>query len=345
MEATPIIILHMIELRRNINGVVIMSTLAMERGLPLRPFLAGTGLRTSDLDQAATTVSFEQEFQLIRNLLAHCGDPAGLGFEVGSRYRFTSLASVGFALVSSPNLRSAYDITLRYADLNASLVRTVLDAEADDLRIGFRDRELPADLRRFAVERTMGVALTFASDLLGRKVSARSVDFSFAKPGDTSVYRTYAGVTPSFSMERNLLVLKQADVEDSLAHGNPLALRLAEEHCRQYLASWKSRSGIAEHVRDHIARHPRRMADMEEVAVLLNMSVRTLRRRLEDEGTTYLALCDEFREALAEQFLTVPRLPIEQIAERLGYSESASFIRAFKRWKGQTPHAYRRSMA
>ena len=74
------------------------------------------------------------------------------------------------------------------------------------------------------------------------------------------------------------------------------------------------------------------------------MTPRTLRRRLLDEGTSYRALCDEAREALAEELLAAPLLAVERIAERLGYANASSFILAFKRWKGQPPQAYRRAL-
>src|SRR3546814_4667043 len=73
----------------------------------------------------------------------------------------------------------------------------------------------------------------------------------------------------------------------------------------------------------------------------LLMTARTLRRRLLDEGTTYAELRDEVRQTLAEEFLSGPRMSIEQIAARLGYAEATSFINAFRRWSGDTPHAFR----
>jgi AraC-like DNA-binding protein len=83
---------------------------------------------------------------------------------------------------------------------------------------------------------------------------------------------------------------------------------------------------------------------MGEVAAAMCMSERTLRRRLQKEGTTFAALCDEIRRSTAEQLLTCSHLPVEHIAGRLGYAEPASFIHAFKRWKGRTPGAFRSAL-
>ncbi|MFD2400258.1 helix-turn-helix transcriptional regulator [Prauserella oleivorans] len=72
------------------------------------------------------------------------------------------------------------------------------------------------------------------------------------------------------------------------------------------------------------------------------MTVRTLRRKLAAEGTSYRALVDEVRETVAEDLLATPALSVEQIAHRLGYSEASSFIHAFTRWKGVPPREFRR---
>ena len=73
------------------------------------------------------------------------------------------------------------------------------------------------------------------------------------------------------------------------------------------------------------------------------MSPRTLRRKLTEAGTSYRALQDEVRQALAEELLSTGALTVSDVALRLGYAEAASFIRAFKRWTGRTPSAYLRA--
>ena len=83
------------------------------------------------------------------------------------------------------------------------------------------------------------------------------------------------------------------------------------------------------------------MPDMEEVANGLHLTVRTLRRRLRKEGTSFAQLRDEVRMALAEALLAGPRLSMEQIAERLGYADATSFGNAFKRCRGRTPCSFR----
>ncbi len=326
---------------RSISIANILLDVARERGCTANALFNGTGIRASHLQDETAIISFDQEYRAIRNLIRHCGEASVLGLETGLRYHFTSISPVGFALVSSPTFRSAFDVTLRYADLNLSLAEVVLDSEDRDLRIGYLVDHIPLDLRRFALERVAGATLSIVRDLLMKPVLPRHVEFSFEPAGDAEPYRKLLGVMPRFGCSRNLLVLRQKDVDLPLHRQNPLAFRHAEEQCQRYLESWKRRTGLSARVREVIALHPRSMPPIAKVAVILCMSERTLRRRLQEEGTSYTALCDETKQAIAEQLLGIPRLPIEKIAERVGYSETASFIHAFKRWRNESPHAYR----
>ncbi|HWY25659.1 MAG TPA: helix-turn-helix transcriptional regulator, partial [Nevskia sp.] len=140
---------------------------------------------------------------------------------------------------------------------------------------------------------------------------------------------------------RNEVALDAVLLDAPLPQANEPSRRMAEEQCRLLLTARKARSGLAERVRDRILRQPGQMPQMNAVAGELLLTPRTLRRRLLEEGTSYKALTDEVRETLAEELLSAAKLSVEQIAERLGYSEAASFIHAFKRWKGRPPHRYR----
>ena len=79
------------------------------------------------------------------------------------------------------------------------------------------------------------------------------------------------------------------------------------------------------------------MTGQEEVAAALHMSVRTLRRHLDEEGTSYRAVVEQTREHLAEELLGTAGLSVEEVARRIGYSEASSVVHAFRRWKGLTP--------
>lgn len=329
-------------IRRSINMVTILAELAQCKGLGVRELLSGTELDVCDLSDPNRTVSFAQEFQLIRTLQRHCGDDPGLGLDAGELYRFTSLTWIGFAMLSSPTIRHAFHLCARYTNLGTTLVRLALEREGRNLHIAFMDDELPPDIRRFAVERTLAVGMHTYSQMLGRRVIPLSLSFGFPCPaGDFQVYERRLGVRPTFDAPYSRLEISALDADEPLANSNALALKIAEDHGRHLLELAAADHSLAMQVRRMIASDPAKYSDMGLVASAFCMSERTLRRHLQVEGTSFAALCGEVRESMAEQLLSIRRMSIEQVAARLGYAETSSFIHAFKRWKGLTPHVYR----
>lgn len=326
---------------RSTASLQVMAAFGTGRGLTLRDCLAGTGLRPDDLNDPAMTVSVDQEYTLIRNLLRHLGDAPGIGLEVGQRYHFTSLGAVGFAVASCASLHQAFEVALRYMDLTFALTDFRLEEDAGECRIVLDDTGVPADLHRFALERAVALLHTQARVLFGQREIGKYLHFSFAAPADIHPYEQLFGVTPVFGAARTVIGLDAVEMKRPVQPGSAIALHQAEEQCRRQLAERNARSGMAGRVCDRLARLGGKPPEMEAMAAELCLSVRTLRRRLQEEGTSYFALCDEVRRAFAEQLLALPHVTVEAVAERLGYSEAAGFIHAFRRWTGMTPRAFR----
>lgn len=327
--------------RRSITSFQVMTAFGTSRGLELRDCLAGTGLRPGDLDDPVMMVTIDQEFILIRNLLRLLGDTPGLGVEVGRRFHFTSLGSVGFAVASCASMYQGFEVALRYMDLTFALTSFHLEEEGDEVRIVMVNEGIPPDLHRFALERAVGVLKTQATALFGRQELGKYLEFSFPQPADTRLYTELLGVEPVFGAPRTVIGLDAATMKQPVQPGSAVALHQAEEQCRQLLAERRARSGLADRICERLGRLGGNPPDMERMAAELCLSARTLRRRLQEEGTTYFALCDEVRRTFAERLLALPEQSVEAIAERLGYSEAAGFIHAFKRWTGMTPRAFR----
>ena len=100
---------------------------------------------------------------------------------------------------------------------------------------------------------------------------------------------------------------------------------------------------LVQRVRQALGSHAQDTHSAEGLAVLLNVSPRTLHRQLKEEGATLQGLKDEVRQARALELLHRTKRPIKQVAEAAGFRNEKSFIRAFKGWTGLSPAAFRRS--
>ncbi|WP_280155880.1 AraC family transcriptional regulator [Piscinibacter sp. XHJ-5] len=317
---------------------------ARRRGVSTARLLACTGLAEGDLADPGCVIPQDAEHHAIENLIALCGDGSGLGLEVGARYRFTTLGPLGFAMASGSTLADATRLVLDYGDLFDPFV--ALELQADDSRFGVtvRPRLVSPELVRFVTERAVAALLTTWRDIARRNLLPRGVSFAFARPVVDEPYSHLTGLEVGFAATHTRLSMDTADMALPLAHADAYAVRVAEGQCRQLREAVRDRASVAGGVKALLRAHPEGMPDMGQVAAALCMSERTLRRRLQKEGTTFAALCDEIRRSTAEQLLSCSHLPIEHIASRLGYAEPASFIHAFKRWKGRTPGAFRSAL-
>ncbi|QKE63006.1 AraC family transcriptional regulator [Aquipseudomonas campi] len=329
--------------RRSAISVQLLAQFGLDQGLSLDACLAGTGLSWHLLADPACEIAAEQELLLIGNLVRALGERPGIGLLAGKRYQLNTYGIWGFALLSSPTYRDAARLGLRYLDLTYAFHGMQLEEHDDEAHLLLDDRAIPLELRRFILERDLAGMLNAQRELINAAPPIRRVDLCIPTPADPSLYLSEIGVLPSFGQPCNRLVVDRQLLDRPLPGANPRTVELCEQQCQLLLDKRRQRSGLAARIRSLLLSRPGRVPDMEEVATSLHMSSRTLRRRLDDEGSSFRNLLEEVRQALAEELLATGGLNLEEIAERLGYGEVSNFIHAFKRWKGVPPRQYRRA--
>jgi len=327
---------------RSITSMRLLAELGHDHGLSMHTCLEGTGVRQRDLSDPLGIVSAEQELQLIRNLLAHRGNCPALGTQAGARYHFTAYGMLGFAMVSSPTLQSAFDISVKYSQLTFAFSHFKLKESEHESNIIVDASDVPEALRQFIIERDIAALLTVQRDLFPSQPVLYNLYFSFPKPTRSDHYEAIYGVKPIFGCKETLAELNSKALAQPLPQANELALKSAEEQCQLVLERRLSGTGLAVKVRDRLLHGGVNLPDMKDVARDLCVTPRTLHRHLEEEGVTFLELRDEVRLALAENLLQNHNLLVKDIASRLGYSSATSFISAFRRWKGMTPLMFRK---
>jgi AraC-like DNA-binding protein len=330
---------------RSSASAALLVQLAAEHGITSQRCLRGTGITREALDDPAGEIRAHQELAVVRNIVRALGDPPGLGLEAGSRYHLTTYGIWGFALISSATLREAISVGVDFLDLSYTFVDIRTEEHAGELLFVLDDDGVPEDVRRFLVERDAAAIMLIQRELFGRSIPLQRVTLRYPAPDDPEPYQAVFGTDPQFGAARNVAAMDAAVLDLPLPRASPHAAQLCQQQCRELLDRRRVRVGVAGHVRDELLREPRRMPPQDQVAATLHVSVRTLRRQLGDEGTTFRALVEETRQLLAEELLGTGRLTVEEIADRLGYAEASSFVHAFKRWKGIPPRRYARQVA
>jgi len=167
------------------------------------------------------------------------------------------------------------------------------------------------------------------------------VEFVHAAPDYLAEYHRLLGTDVRFGCLHNRLVLEARWLDVRLPNHHSLALRQAVKLLELEGAEVHQKLDLIQAVERAISRDLTQGSHIEKIAGDLNMSGRTLRRRLTEHALTFEALLEQVRQARTMSLLANPEMSIERITEEVGYSDVRSFRRAFKRWTGQSPSAYR----
>ena len=195
---------------------------------------------------------------------------------------------------------------------------------------------------RCLIECLLAEMVHFGRVLKGTEIRLVEVRFRHRAPRDTSAIEAFFKAPVRFLAPRNDLVIQHSVLATPLLKADPdLAASFAQK--ADDLLQRHGAEGLARRVRALLEGElGRSLPTLEAAAARLAMSPRTLRRRLQEEGPTFQDVLDETRCGLAKRHLGNERLALGEVAFRLGFSGPSAFHRAFKRWTGQPPLAYRR---
>jgi AraC-like DNA-binding protein len=293
------------------------------------------------LGQPEAVLPYGETVAIVERALSVVADDAGLGLQVGRRVRLTDWGVVGYAAICCSTLGEAMRLAPRYYRVAPSLTMLELQ-ETDDavLLIATLPRPL-GRVGRFAVEEDFSGILQVAASLTGCAVPLREVRFAYPEPADRTPYERCFACPIVFGAERNLIVFDPATLQLPLLYASPFSMATATMLCDQFLQKHPTESDLAVRVRHLLIESGLRLRHEDELAGRLCLSPRTLRRQLAASGQTFQRILDSAREQLACRMLSSSSLKIEDVAERLGYSDARTFRRAFKQWVGKTPTEWR----
>ena len=315
-----------------------------EQGIPAKESLAGTGLQPESLNRPETLTSIRQYITVCHNALALSKDPE-TPFRVGSRIPLSAYGMYGFALVCSPTIREYFQMAVRYHRLATPLLsmswREERTCASWVLAMGPQAAH-PDGLMRFLMEQQLTQLATHLRGVIEheRCLPVRAA-LSYPAPGHAHLYRRYLRCQVRFSQAVTELCYPKGILSEKprMAHG--LTWRIMQETCDRILGETKTSSGVAGEVYQIVASTPGHSPTMEDVALRLATTVRTLHRKLHAEGLSFTQVIDDVRCNLAKEYLRSTKLSTEDVAELVGFSEAANFRHAFRRWTGSTPARYR----
>ena len=324
---------------------ITLTEWAMEHGLSEAALAASLGVENlaalQDEELRLTPADYESLLALVYRETGR----EDLGLAIGSRLTVSSYGVLGHAMLSAATAGEAIRIGLEYYRLTSAFMTLNAETIPEALIMTARlDYPLP-HLQRFAPEEQMVGVTAVARDLLGSDFSPLAIDFAIAPPPYAERMKAWFACPVRYNQPENRFLIDARLLDVSLRTANALTAKHLLNLCESLLQQDRAAApgDLLQRVNAAIRARVGHWPSMVDVAGQLGMSERTLRRRLQEHGTDFQREIDAVRHQLALQLLENPEVTVEQMAAVLGYSEAVSFRRAFQRWTGHTPQAWRKS--
>ena len=311
-------------------------------GLPVADLCREAGIDLAALQQPHARVEVDRISQLWELAVARSGK-TDLGLCPQLTARYGNVDVVGYALASGPNLLVGFQHLTRHMAVISDCTAFELTREARGYWFSIEHIGGTRPVPRQRVEYALLTLFTLCGWLTRRELKPLAVELSTPppSPGSEARYEKAFGALPRFAQPASRILLADADMLVDIPTHNPSLWAMHEQlveteldHLGQSLASTRVRAEVARILHKG---EPRR----DDIAARLNMTDRTLQRRLQAESATYQQLLDDTRCELARKYLADPRRNLTEVADLLGFADQSNMFRACKRWFGMPPGQYR----
>ena len=308
------------------------------------PLLAALGLAGADFDDDTARIPLRSLAAVDAALRAALGTTAGL--RLGDVLAKDHASIVGYLCDCARTLRELLDLLSRYRGLALELPAPRVEVRGGLAHFEARYPEELCATLPVTIQCELASWLAKARKACGPRWVPSHVALQGANAADRGDHERLLGAPLRSGDGATGFAFDARWLDVPLPAGDGTLLARLQSIADDMLHELAADGGFAKRVRAALERSLATGASsVDDVARALAVSPRTLQRRLEKEGTTFGAVCDETRRAVALEHLRTSRAGIKETAFRLGFSEPSTFYRAFRRWTGDTPANYRRAFA
>lgn len=291
--------------------------------------------RPGMITTSATRIRFEEYDAIQARALSLIRDPAA-GIRSARFLHPSHLGALGHVLLSSSSLRTALKRVVRYSRMFHDHVDISLEESSDWLKIIYSMRKKPTRPGHVGDAQVAGV-LTLLRLNAGEGLTPKEVTFRRPKPTDPSPWLDFFKTDVKFGQPLISVSFGIEDVDRTLTSSDPELVALHEDVIQRYLLK-HDRSNVLNQARLRIMEQlPSGPVTEDETAAALNMSKRTLHRKLREYDETFRSLLTQVRTDMASRYIVNADYSVTDIAFLLGYTDTSAFSRAFRSWYGHSP--------
>ncbi|KTT31412.1 AraC family transcriptional regulator [Pseudomonas rhizoryzae] len=321
----------------------LLLRVAADRQGDVERLCRGLGFTPADVQRPGFRLSHRQGYLLVRRCLAQLGDD-GLGLAVGARQTTVSLGLVGLGMQACATLGAALALGLHYQRQAGAMLDYGLEQEAKSVRLLLTPRFHEPAVTAFYMEEGLASVVSIARHLTGTALLPQALCLDYPAPPHGERYAALFQCPVRFTAAVTAIEFDAAWLALPLATRDDAVAAEVVELLEATAGFDPLRTDLVEGLQRELCKRLDTPPTLAQLAAPLNLSERTLRRRLEAVGTSYQALLDEARRGLALALLGREDLALTEVAFQTGFGDLRNFRRAFKRWTGVTPQEARRRL-
>jgi AraC-like DNA-binding protein len=316
-----------------------LITLLKQQGFSTEQVLADTQL-DEHIMQQNIHISPMQYHTVVENALALSQDPL-LGIKHGQRLNIASHGFVGFAAMAADDLGQALSLAIRYARTRTLLADIRFHKEDDSAVVQINRLASMPSTFPFVVENIITSFIGVARFLINQQDQMSAVvKLNYSPQAPLSEYERLLGVPVLFNQPHNQVCFPEYLLDVPVSTANATSRGLAESECEKLLIQLDQGQDLVIQIR-HKLDKMNAFPTLPIMAKAMASSPRTINRQLAQLNTTYQQILDDARREKAIDLLSYSTINIEHIATQLGYNDPSNFGRAFRRWLGKSPRAFR----
>lgn len=316
-----------------------------QRGIDADRLLREAGLDLSTVSDPMARYPAHQGLAFWQKAV-HEANEELIGIDVALQFVPLNFNALSYALMASENLAQMYLRLARYAHIitDAADVRFTMEPGAGRLSFMGDPALLDTvdDATRWSIFDYALLAIVRGSRMLfGRDFQPLEVRMQRQRPVNHAKLERVFRCVPIYGCEDNAIIVDVATLDKPLSYANLAVVKASEDAMDRYRSHW-SDPGLVDHLSAVLKELlPSGEPRQEDVAQRLEMTLRTLQRRLGELDTCYRDVLNDTRQGLAMAYLRSEQYSVGEIAFLLGYSEVSAFTRAFRRWTGTSPREWR----
>lgn len=311
----------------------------------LPPLLARHNISTNELKDPYALIPLHRYVASLEDAAAAAGDPA-FAARLGARFRPADMGPMGILFSLAPTIRIGFERISKYVNALQSATNSGLAEEDGTIVWHYRISDRTIWPRRQDAEYSLVASCQLVRSCFSTGLKPLEVHFEHDKPEDTGPLARLFRAPLYFGQANNRLVYSVEDADRVYRSEDTQLTMILEHHLADLIGEVQAREALSDKVRMLIQLYMgRRSVTTRFLAEELGISVRSLQRQLGAEGLSVRQLMREHRAELAAGLLEQPGASVSDVAQALGYADSAVFSRAFKKWTGAAPRKAMQAVA